>query len=59
MKAKAKLVLARWKIKRLKEELRFTRKLRDQWVDAYTGLRDERQAKNGQAVHRAARESVP
>jgi hypothetical protein len=25
MKAKAKLVLARWKIKRLKEELRFTR----------------------------------
>jgi hypothetical protein len=59
MKAKAKLVLARWKIKRLKEELRFTRKLRDQWVDAYTSLRDERKAKNGQAVHRAARESVP
>jgi hypothetical protein len=37
MKAKAKLVLARWKI--------FTRKLRDQWVDAYTSLRDERKAK--------------
>jgi len=48
MKAKAKLVLARWKIKRLKEELSFTRK-----------LRDERKAKNGQTVHRAARESVP
>jgi hypothetical protein len=45
MKAKAKLVLARWKIKRLKEELRFTRQMRDQWVDAYTSLRDERKAK--------------
>jgi hypothetical protein len=45
MKAKAKLVLARWKIKRLKEELRLTRKLRDQWVDAYTSLRDETKAK--------------
>jgi hypothetical protein len=45
MKAKAKLVLARWKIKRLKEELRYTQKMRDQWVDAYTSLRDERKAK--------------
>ena len=45
MKAKAKLVLARWKIKRLKEELRVTQQMRDQWVDAYTSLRDERKAK--------------
>jgi hypothetical protein len=45
MSKKAKLVLARWKIKRLKEELRFTQKMRDQWVDAYTSLRDEKKAK--------------
>jgi hypothetical protein len=38
---KAKL---RWKIKRLKEELRHTQKIRDQWVDAYTSLRDEKKA---------------
>jgi hypothetical protein len=56
---KAKLVLARWKIKQLKAELRITRIVRDQWVEAYTSLRDERKAKDGQAVHRAARESVP
>jgi hypothetical protein len=42
---KAKLVLARWKIKRLKEELRFTRKMRDSWVEAYTQIRDERKPK--------------
>jgi hypothetical protein len=42
---KTKLALAKWKIKRLKEELRFTRKLRDQWVDAYTTLREEKKAK--------------
>jgi hypothetical protein len=42
---KAKLVLAKWKIKRLKEELRVTQQMRDQWVDAYTSLRDERKAK--------------
>ena len=45
MSKKAKLVLAKWKIKRLKEELRVTRQMRDQWVDAYTSLRDERKAK--------------
>ena len=42
MSKKAKL---RWKIKRLKEELRVTRQMRDQWVEAYTSLRDERKAK--------------
>ena len=45
MSKKAKLVLARWKIKRLKEELRFTRKMRDEWVEAYTSLRNERKEK--------------
>jgi hypothetical protein len=44
-KAKAKLLLARWKIKRLKEELRYTQKMRDQWVEAYTSLRDEKNKK--------------
>jgi hypothetical protein len=45
MSKKAKLVLARWKIKRLKAELRFANKLRDSWVEAYTQLRDERKPK--------------
>jgi hypothetical protein len=45
MSKKAKLVLAKWKIKRLKEELRLTRRVRDDWCAEYTKLRDERAAK--------------